>query len=381
MRVAVIGANCGDEGKGNTVDALVRRFGPKGTIVVRHNGGAQAGHTVVDGARRHVFGHIGAGYFAGAHTHLSRYFISNPLLLAKEAGMVRPLAPRGYLGTMLPISADPRGLVTTHYDMLINQTLAYSRGGSCGVGINETIERTQAGFTLNVADMREPDELEERLKVIEKDWWPSRCQKFGIRPDIPHNAGKAFMNAAMHYTQAVDCYLKDEIAVQMSTHVICEGAQGLLLDQTRGWFPHVTRSNTGIMNARAICGHIDHAYYVTRWYMTRHGDGPLPDEMPGPPHAKIVDQTNVDNPYQGKLRFARLNVETLRDRIWLDVENASGSIVVTCLDQNDGTVEWRGMYNEIKSGSTEDIVKAIGTKDLPVTITAYGPSAIDVIVR
>ena len=74
----VIGANFGDEGKGLMTDFLSE---PEG-VVVRFNGGAQAGHTVTEpGGTRHVFHHYGAGAFKGASTFLSRHFVSNPLLL------------------------------------------------------------------------------------------------------------------------------------------------------------------------------------------------------------------------------------------------------------------------------------------------------------
>lgn len=76
--IAVIGAGFGDEGKGLMTDYCCQR--PKYTTVVRFNGGAQAGHTVVtpDG-RRHVFSHFGSGTLRGAATFLSRFFICNPI--------------------------------------------------------------------------------------------------------------------------------------------------------------------------------------------------------------------------------------------------------------------------------------------------------------
>ena len=80
----VIGAQFGDEGKGQAVAGEAAAAGGDG-IVVRYNGGAQAGHTVVtpDG-RRHVFSHVGSGAFSGAATFLSRWFVSHPMLFLKE---------------------------------------------------------------------------------------------------------------------------------------------------------------------------------------------------------------------------------------------------------------------------------------------------------
>ena len=80
---AVIGANFGDEGKGLMTDYFCRTN--DNPIDIRINGGAQAGHTVcTPEGERHIFSHIGAGYFAGADTYLSEFFIANPMLFVKE---------------------------------------------------------------------------------------------------------------------------------------------------------------------------------------------------------------------------------------------------------------------------------------------------------
>src|SRR5512145_1535019 len=100
---AILGANFGDEGKGLMTDCFAARA-PSRTLVVRTNGGAQAGHTVVTpSGRRHVFSHVGSGALSGAPTLLSRFFVSSPLLLEKEWPDLADLSP-----TLL---ADPRGLV------------------------------------------------------------------------------------------------------------------------------------------------------------------------------------------------------------------------------------------------------------------------------
>ena len=125
----VIGAQFGDEGKGQAVAGEAAAAGGDG-IVVRYNGGAQAGHTVVtpDG-RRHVFSHVGSGAFSGAATFLSRWFVSHPMLFLKEQ------AALAALGVNPVVLIDPASPVTTPYDMLINQIVEQARGdgrhGSC----------------------------------------------------------------------------------------------------------------------------------------------------------------------------------------------------------------------------------------------------------
>ena len=126
---AVIGSGYGDEGKGLVTDSLSAST----TRVVRYNGGAQAGHTVCKAnGIRHVFHHVGAGTFSGATTHLSKFFVVNPILANQE------LAELAQLGYNPVITVDLYAPVTTPIDMMINQAVEQQRGnnrhGSCGIG-------------------------------------------------------------------------------------------------------------------------------------------------------------------------------------------------------------------------------------------------------
>src|SRR5688572_19623885 len=145
---AVIGANWGDEGKGIITDWLCS-VQEKPGIVVRFNGGAQAGHTVEANGQRHIFHHIGSGSINWWPTYLGPEFICNPLMFFEEtAGMMN--WPKVLVSTQC--------LVTTPYDMLINRAIETARGesrhGSCGTGINETVERSLVDrFRITVGDL------------------------------------------------------------------------------------------------------------------------------------------------------------------------------------------------------------------------------------
>jgi adenylosuccinate synthase len=135
----VIGAGYGDEGKGLMTDYLTgQQEKPSDTVVVRFNGGAQAGHTVQNDKCRHVFKHYSSGTLHGATTCLSRFFVVNPLLWAEEYEALyrKSVWQRSLKGQRLLI--DARAHVSTPYDMLYNQIIELSRGaarhGSCGVG-------------------------------------------------------------------------------------------------------------------------------------------------------------------------------------------------------------------------------------------------------
>ncbi len=337
---AVIGANYGDEGKGLITDYLAS---PE-TVVVRFNGGAQAGHTVVSSAGRHVFSHFGAGTFSGAETYLAKHFVLNPLLFYKE---VHKLLPR--IKSFPIVAADPRCYVTTPYDMIINQAIEdhrqHARHGSCGVGFGETIERNKyPTFRLLLSDLTDEATVKDKLRIIRDSWLPERFREYGMKPlskDDPILDNR-------HLLKVLKAFLKfgEEIRPMgaeflVGKDIIFEGAQGLALDMDSFDFPHVTRSNTGLVNVAPLVKVLNlelHVIYVTRTYLTRHGAGPLPGER----ELGIKDKTNVEHPYQGLLRFAPLDVKAMEKRINHDakfIPEATKSIAVTCLDQVPNPIE------------------------------------------
>ncbi|CAN7205120.1 adenylosuccinate synthetase [Rhizobium sp. LjRoot30] len=342
---AVIGAGYGDEGKGLLTDRLASVT--TDAIVVRSNGGAQAGHTVVapDG-HRHVFHHFGSGALAGAPTHLSAFFVAHPMFFLGERQALKEL------GAELAVSADPRAIVTTPFDMMINQAVELSRGiarhGSCGLGFGEAIERClRPEFALRTGDLLRPG-LAGRLQRIWTEWVPRRLLGLGLdglpdeimrHVDIEMVIGRFLLDCEAyldHVTLWPDSRLGEK------GQVIFEGAQGLLLDQDYGAFPHVTRSNTGLRNMQSIAREagIDGigAHYVTRCYVTRHGAGPLAHEVDRLAGIDMVDPTNAPNAWQGRLRLAPLDLAVLRAAIAHDLQSASAvavapDLTVTCLDQ------------------------------------------------
>ncbi len=386
----VIGANFGDEGKGLITDFLSAPYGHD-ALVVRFNGGAQASHTVVtaDG-RRHAFSHFSSGTFAGAATFLSRFYVCNPLLFFREYHVIKEK-------TAIPeVYVDSAAAVTTPYDMIINQIVEESRGharhGSCGLGFGETIERNlNPQYALHYADLSDRPILKQKLHAIQQKWVLPRLKTLGIA-EVPQEWHDRIMSEGV-----LEKYLSDvEFFLQMTQtasagfledtkhQIIFEGAQGLLLDQNHTWFPHVTRSYTGLRNVAALAkdAGLDHlrVNYITRAYMTRHGAGPLPHELGALPYPRIVDETNILNAYQGALRFGWLDVDLLAATIKHDLDRHVSDIhleyglAVTCMDQVDGD------FNFIKGGisqkTTQDgFLSSLETAINPqFMITSHGPS-------
>jgi adenylosuccinate synthase len=322
----VIGANFGDEGKGLVTDYLCATEGAG--MVVRFNGGAQAGHTVVTPAGdRHVFHHFGSGTFAGVPTFLSQFFVCNPLVALREADELLDLNYRPML------YAHPNCLVTTFADMMINQrredALGDKRHGSVGVGFNETINRSDVPeLKITMSDLWNEIPLESRLSQI--------CKKYAeFRTGRPIEDADAmihnFIGLANRFAAAVY-----PLGIKQCPDPVFEGAQGLLLDQdNKEFFPHLTRSHTGMKNVRILCdqGGFDELdiHYVSRTYLTKHGAGPLPGENP---NMRFADNTNLDHPYQGKLRFAALDTKSLAERCRQDAGSSDFKLVLTHCDQH-----------------------------------------------
>lgn len=324
---AVIGANFGDEGKGLVTDFLCAFQGAG--MVVRFNGGAQAGHTVVaPGGERHVFSHVGSGTFAGVPTFLSQFFVCNPILFLRE------LEELAQLGLKPVVYAHPNCLITTFADMMINQHEENARGdarhGSCGVGVNETVNRSKLPeLQITLSDIWNGANLEDRLRTICGKYTEFRTGKPIADPD---KLIAEFVKRCQAFAQLVH-----PLGIAQCPDPIFEGAQGLLLSQdNKEFFPHLTRSYTGMRNVRMLCAQAGiteiEPYYVSRTYLTRHGAGPLPGEDRA---MSYEDDTNVEHAYQGKLRFAPLSYPHLFERCAADAgdQRKDAKIVLTHCDQ------------------------------------------------
>lgn len=380
----VIGANWGDEGKGLLCDFYAAQAP---TSVVRFNGGANAGHTVVTpNGKRHVFSHFSSGTFVGANTVLARHFIVNPVLFHKEW---RELLALG-IGHA-DVQVDPRCMVTTPIDMLLNQVAEDSRGadrhGSVGVGINETVERNST-IPLVVRDLFYEDALKDILDTIRYEWAPVRAKTLGCADLFAERAAALDLNGIMLRWRADCSTFCNRISVRRdswalgdsgSGAIVFEGAQGLGIDQSVHPV-HSTRSNTGLVNVAELAEELRLALdvtYTSRAYLTRHGAGPLEGELSAPPFPNIVDETNKPHPYQGTMRFAHLDVASMWARIesdYLSVTNTCSvpiniaGLVVTCMDQVPEHMYWCHA-GEIRRGTRREFLQAARAK-----FASWGPT-------
>lgn len=356
----VIGANYGDEGKGLITDYL----SDDNTTVVRFNGGAQASHTVEREGIRHAFRHFGSGSFTGAYTFLTGDFIVNPILYFQELKTLLPVLnfarPKLYV--------DPNCVITTPYDMMINQHLSKVQNkdshGSCGLGINETLRRNEKyqEYSFRITDLYDNDvDYPNVIDRIRTEYVPMRLKELGL--EYTDELKALVMNEDIKKAYIFDVHrfsiIISSTVMSFSEYFnifrdkrkfVFEGAQGLGLCQHGGTWPNVTPSNTGLRNViKELKNFTDiklNINYITRAYTTRHGNGPLNSEcaLQDFENNRIIDATNIHNEFQGSLRFAPLDPDTIKKRIEFDLFDSMIKDVefdydvflnITCLDQLD----------------------------------------------
>ena len=344
--IAVIGKNFGDEGKGFTCGCLASSL--KNALIIKHNGGGQAGHTVEDpeGKWRFIHHQIGAGAEYHVPTLFADSFMPDLFQLGKEVKEFTEL-----FGFQPILYSEKNARITTIDDVLLNMGAELARGknrhGSCGMGIEECVQRNAAGYGITVEELAtwSNQELLDRLKHIRKEYTERRAEIVGIQAPASSKAMRQsnlmnpyyemlnnervlenFVEEVKENVKLLTLVDADRKWLEKFQHLIFETGQGLLLDQDyEAYAPHLTSSKTGIHNPAIFLEKrglsLEEAIYVTRPYVTRHGNGPLPcevdrSELPGVGE----DLTNRPNEWQGFLRYAKHeNLEAffspvLRDR-------------------------------------------------------------------
>ena len=344
--IAVIGKNFGDEGKGYTCSCLASSL--KKSLIIKHNGGGQAGHTVEDpeGKWRFIHHQIGAGAEYHVPTLFADSFMPDLFQLGKEVKEFTEL-----FGFQPILYSEKNARVTTIDDVLLNMGAEVARGknrhGSCGMGIEECVQRNAAGYGITVEELATmtKQDLLHRLNQIRKEYTKRRAKILGIQAPASSKAKKQLnlMNLSTasnpsnssnisnpyyemlnnetvleNFVEEVKENVKlltlvdaDRKWLEEFQNLIFETGQGLLLDQDyEAYAPHLTSSKTGIHNPTIFLEKrglsLEEAIYVTRPYVTRHGNGPLPcevdrSELPGVGE----DLTNRPNEWQGTLRYAK----------------------------------------------------------------------------
>lgn len=322
--VAVVGKNYGDEGKGHAVAYFTKKYADKSPIVVKHNGGAQAGHTVRTPEHRIIFHQYGSGTINNVPTFLYNEFLFDPVSFYNEKKYLTK-----ELGKVPDVYVDIRCRIVTIYDALMNQYIEERRDdknhGSCGMGIWETVLRNRKGCTLTLGDIlnKTPNEIASVLKNIRDKYAHDRLvskyndEAYKTWRDGIFTDDRLLNNVAGIMFDICKQIIPVDNVIDLTNRFetfIFEGAQGLLLDSRGQYNPYSTPSNTGLKNIFTFHSEILlspletelETCFVTRTYVTRHGNGPLQNVCDkNEINPDMVDLTNMPNPFQGTLRYAK----------------------------------------------------------------------------
>lgn len=329
----VVDLGFGDAGKGTTTDFLVRDRGAD--LVVRFNGGAQAGHNVVtaDG-RHHTFAQLGAGSFVpGVGTHLTDAFLLHP------GGMLVEERILGILDVLQRTTIDTRARVITPFQQAAGRLRELERGadahGTTGVGVGETVADALAGHDDGVVagDLGTRD-LRIRLRRQQERKRAERVAARGLDPaELGILEDPAVVDRILEVWAGLRLRVLDPDAcaarIRDSRRVVFEGAQGVLLDEVWGFHPHTTWSDCTFAGAeRWVPDRPVTRLGVLRAYTTRHGAGPFPTERPA---WRLPELHNPNDGWQGVFRVGPLDGVLVRYAA--EVAGAMDGVVVTCVDR------------------------------------------------
>ena len=279
--VVVVGAQWGDEGKGKLVDVLAERA----DLVVRYQGGANAGHTVVIGDSQFILRQIPSGILHPRVTCI----IGNGVVLEPENlfAELDQLTQRGIDTRGRLFVSDRAHLVLPYHKLLDAASEKSQKLGTTGRGIGPAYEDKFGRRGIRVTDLRHL-ECARALLADRVDRANRLLEMMGSteRASFDQHAELLERLAPRLLPLAADTGLLVHRAVGEGRRILLEGAQGALLDVDHGTYPYVTSSNTTAGGAAVGAGigptAIDGVLGVVKAYTTRVGNGPLPTEAPSP---------------------------------------------------------------------------------------------------
>jgi adenylosuccinate synthase len=277
--VVIVGAQWGDEGKGKIVDLLTQYA----DLVVRFQGGNNAGHTIVLKGEKFVVHLIPSGIlYEDKQCIIGNGVVLDPAVLIEEIDEIKK---RGYFkdDSQLMISEATHLILPYHRRIDIAREKIF-KIGTTGRGIGPAYEDKVVRCGIRVVDLINEKIFREKLEanLIQKNVYLTQVLKEkGFEFSEIFDEYLQYKNRLEKYVKNTSLILYDEI--EKGKHVLFEGAQGALLDLDHGTYPYVTASNTLAGNACAGSGigptMINSVIGIAKAYTTRVGEGPFPTEL------------------------------------------------------------------------------------------------------
>jgi adenylosuccinate synthase len=279
----VIGLQWGDEGKGKIIDILAKDY----DIIVRYQGGGNAGHTLIIGDEKFVFHLIPSGILhPGKKCVIGNGIVLDPKLFLDE---IEGLSKRNIDVSGNLFISDRAHVVLPYHkklDLLIEKQKGVSMIGTTGRGIGPCYTDKIARTGIRIADLLNKDQFKEKLKIIVEE----KNRLFvNLYNDEPMSWEEIYEEYSV-YADKISPFVCDTVdlmasAIEDNKRILFEGAQGTLLDVDFGTYPYTTSSNAAAGGVSSGIGvspkQIHNIIGITKAYTTRVGSGPFPTEVEG----------------------------------------------------------------------------------------------------
>ncbi|SPD76471.1 adenylosuccinate synthetase [uncultured Desulfobacterium sp.] len=331
--LVVVGTQWGDEGKGKVVDLLTA----KADMVVRYQGGNNAGHTLVVEGRQFIFHLIPSGIlYKGKKCLIGNGVVVDPEVLIKE---MENLKKAGIAVDSKRLSLSERAHIIMPYHRAIDIAREAAKGrdkiGTTGRGIGPCYEDKVARCGVRTIDLTDPEVLGEKVRanLKEKNFYLSKF--LGAEPLDPAPILEQYLAMAETLKPFIsDVSLELDGALKKGGNVLFEGAQGTHLDIDHGTYPFVTSSNPVAANAAIGTGigpnQLHHILGIVKAYTTRVGAGPFVTELDDETGNYIQDRGKEFGATTGRRRRCGwLDLVVVHDSARL---NGLNSLAITKLD-------------------------------------------------
>jgi adenylosuccinate synthase len=337
--VVVVGTQWGDEGKGKIVDLLTEYA----DVIVRFQGGNNAGHTLLVDGEQFIFHLIPSGIlYENKLCLIGNGVVLDPAVLIQE---LQELAARGkhITPSRLRISENAHLIMPYHRAMDHAREAAKSEGkkiGTTGRGIGPCYEDKMARSGIKVTDLLDPalfkDKLEENVR--EKNFLlTERLNAEALASETIYGEYQAYAETLAPFVDNISLLIDE--SRRSGKHLLFEGAQGTQLDIDHGTYPFVTSSNTVAGGACSGAGigpsKIDTVLGICKAYTTRVGSGPFPTELEDATGRRLQERGVEFGATTGRRRRCGwLDGVVMRDAVRL---NGLDGLVITKLDVLSGT--------------------------------------------
>jgi len=278
-----VGTQWGDEGKGKFTDLIAKEM----HLVVRYQGGHNAGHTLVVDGETFALQLIPSGVLYGHITPIiGNGVVVDPKVLLEE---VDALERRGVDCSRLKVSGNAHLIMPYHQelDAITERFLGKNRLGTTKRGIGPAYADKATRIGLRVQDLLDPKIFREKLEVVVKEKNQILAKVYNRLPSSADDIAARYLD---EYAPRIAPMIDDAVelvheALAAGQHVLLEGAQATFLDLDHGTYPFVTSSNPVAGGACVGAGvgplHIDRVVGIAKAYVTRVGAGPFPTELDG----------------------------------------------------------------------------------------------------